>query len=108
MLGFELRPIVDVDNGLILNMNQHFRLAIYDLELAGHGNQVGIVGEERWPLIYPSVCRIAVRQFDNFNGITPPYDVLLRGSQEMPIGLYHLYMAKAEQLCRLHYSAGSF
>jgi Replication-relaxation len=43
-----------------------------------------------------------------FSGITPPYDVLLRGSQEMPIGLYHLHMATADQLCRLHYSPGSF
>ncbi len=43
-----------------------------------------------------------------FDGITPPYDVLLRGSQEMPIGLYHLHMATADQLCRLHYSPGSF
>jgi hypothetical protein len=39
--------------------------------------------------------------------VTPIYDKLLRGSQDMPIGLYHLYMAKAEQLCRLHYSPGS-
>src|SRR6266446_4564227 len=43
-----------------------------------------------------------------FNGITPPYDVLLRGSQEMPVGLYHLHLATADQLCRLHYSPGSF
>ena len=39
--------------------------------------------------------------------ITPAYDILLRGSQEMPIGLYHLHMATAEQLCRLHYAMGS-
>ncbi|HVB25218.1 MAG TPA: replication-relaxation family protein [Ktedonobacteraceae bacterium] len=39
--------------------------------------------------------------------ITPAYDVLLRGSQDMPIGLYHLHLASAEQLCRLHYSMGS-
>lgn len=43
-----------------------------------------------------------------FTGITPPYDILLRGSQETPIGLYHLHMATAAQLCRLHYSPGSF
>lgn len=42
-----------------------------------------------------------------FTGITPPYDILLRGSEEMPIGLYHLHMASAEQLCRPHYSIGS-
>jgi hypothetical protein len=39
--------------------------------------------------------------------ITPAYDVLLRGSEQMPIGLYHLHLASAEQLCRLHYSMGS-
>jgi hypothetical protein len=39
--------------------------------------------------------------------ITPAYDILLRGSQAMPIGLYHLHIATAEQLCRLHYSMGS-
>jgi Replication-relaxation len=42
-----------------------------------------------------------------FDGITPPYDVLLRGSHDMPIGLCHLHMATAEQLCRPHYSMGS-
>jgi len=40
--------------------------------------------------------------------IAPPYDVLLHGSQEMPIGLYHLHMATALQLCRLHHSPGSY
>lgn len=39
--------------------------------------------------------------------MTPPYDVLLHGSQEMPVGLYHLQIATAEQLTRLHYSPGS-
>jgi hypothetical protein len=39
--------------------------------------------------------------------VTPIYDILLRGSMDMPIGLYHLHLAKAEQLCRLHYSIGS-
>jgi len=39
--------------------------------------------------------------------VTPIYDILLRGSVDMPIGLYHLHLAKAEQLCRLHYSPGS-
>jgi Replication-relaxation len=41
-----------------------------------------------------------------FDGITPPYDILLRGSQEMPIGLYQLHLATAEQLCRSHYKPG--
>ncbi len=40
-------------------------------------------------------------------GITPVYDRLLRGDAAMPIGLYHLHLATAEQLCRLHYSKGS-
>lgn len=39
--------------------------------------------------------------------ITPIYDVLLRGSEQTPVGLYHLHLATAEQLCRLHYSPGS-
>lgn len=39
--------------------------------------------------------------------VTLIYDVLLRGSADMPIGLYHLHLARAEQLCRLHYSPGS-
>ena len=42
-----------------------------------------------------------------FDGITPPYDILLRGSKEMPIGLSQLYLATATQLCRLHYSPKS-
>lgn len=40
-------------------------------------------------------------------GITPAYDILLRGMSDMPIGLFHLQMATAEQLCRLHYSPNS-
>lgn len=39
--------------------------------------------------------------------VTPVYDVLLRGTSDMPIGLYHLHTATAEQLCRLHYSPGT-
>lgn len=38
--------------------------------------------------------------------ITPVHDLLLRGSQDMPIGLYHLHLTTAEQLTRLHYKAG--
>jgi hypothetical protein len=38
--------------------------------------------------------------------ITPVYDLLLRGSSDIPIGLYHLHLATAEQLTRLHYKAG--
>ncbi len=51
---------------------------------------------------------MAKRPKQPFNGITPAYDVLLRGSLDMPIGLYHLHIATAEQLCRLHYKMGSF
>src|SRR6266567_9633025 len=50
---------------------------------------------------------MAKRPKQPFNGITPAYDVLLRGSEDMPIGLYHLHIASAEQLCRLHYAKGS-
>jgi len=47
--------------------------------------------------------------FEKYSPIamTPVYDILLRGSSEIPIGLYHLHIAKAEQLCRLHYSPKS-
>jgi DNA-binding PadR family transcriptional regulator len=39
--------------------------------------------------------------------ITPVYDLLLRGSSSMPIGLYQLHLATAEQLTRLHYKPGT-
>src|SRR5581483_4701541 len=39
--------------------------------------------------------------------ITPVYDLLLRGSSTTPVGLYHLHLATAEQLTRLHYKPGS-
>lgn len=39
--------------------------------------------------------------------ITPVYDVLLRGSKEIPVGVYQLQLTTADQLTRLHYSAGS-
>src|SRR5437763_1739781 len=38
----------------------------------------------------------------------PIYELLLRGSTDIPIGLYHLHLATAEQLVRLHYSMGSY
>ena len=38
--------------------------------------------------------------------ITPVYDLLLRGSPDMPIGLYHLHLATTEQLTRLFYKPG--
>jgi hypothetical protein len=39
--------------------------------------------------------------------ITPVYDRLLRGSTDTAIGLYHLQLATAAQLTRLHYRPGS-
>ncbi|HEX6477495.1 MAG TPA: replication-relaxation family protein [Ktedonobacteraceae bacterium] len=39
--------------------------------------------------------------------ITPVYDLLLRGDQRMPVGLYHLHLATAAQLTRLHYKCGT-
>lgn len=39
--------------------------------------------------------------------ITPVYDLLLRGTTTTPVGLYQLQLATAEQLCRLHYKAGT-
>jgi hypothetical protein len=38
--------------------------------------------------------------------ITPVHDLLLRGSADMPVGLYHLHLLTAEQLTRLHYKPG--
>jgi hypothetical protein len=38
--------------------------------------------------------------------ITSIYDLLLRGSERVPIGLFQLQLATAEQLCRLHYKPG--
>lgn len=38
--------------------------------------------------------------------ITPTHDLLLRGSADMPIGLYQLHLATTEQLTRLHYKPG--
>jgi DNA-binding transcriptional ArsR family regulator len=40
--------------------------------------------------------------------ITPIYDKLLRGSEAVPVGLYHLHLLTAAQLTRLHYSMGSY
>lgn len=40
--------------------------------------------------------------------MTPTYDKLLRGSDELPVGLYHLHLLTAAQLTRLHYSLGSY
>ncbi len=40
--------------------------------------------------------------------ITPIYDRLLRGSDTLPVGLYHLHLLTAAQLTRLHYSPGSY
>lgn len=39
--------------------------------------------------------------------LRPNEAVLLRGEEAMPIGLYHLHLATAAQLCQLHYSPGS-
>jgi Replication-relaxation len=38
--------------------------------------------------------------------ITPVLDKLLRGTLDMPLGLFQLHTATAEQLCRLHYKPG--
>src|SRR5436305_7825932 len=40
--------------------------------------------------------------------INTVYDKFLRGSETMPVGLYHLHLPPASQLCRLHYSQGSY
>lgn len=40
--------------------------------------------------------------------ISPIHDLLLRGSTNMPIGLYHLQVATTEQLNRLHYKQGMY
>jgi Replication-relaxation len=38
--------------------------------------------------------------------IMPIYDILLCGSPDIPMGLFQLHTATAEQLCRLHYKPG--
>jgi hypothetical protein len=38
--------------------------------------------------------------------VTPVYDLLLRGGQDMQVGLYQLHLATAEQLTVLHYKPG--
>lgn len=35
--------------------------------------------------------------------LTPQHDRLLRGSTQIPLGLYQLHLATADQLTRLHY-----
>jgi hypothetical protein len=39
--------------------------------------------------------------------VTPVHDLLLRGSELLPVGLFQLQLATAEQLTRLHYSPTS-
>jgi len=43
-----------------------------------------------------------------FTTITPIFDKLMRGDEQMPVGLYHLHLLTAAQLTRLHYSMGSY
>jgi hypothetical protein len=38
--------------------------------------------------------------------LTPSHVMLLRGTERTPVGLYHLQILQAEQLCRLFYSHG--
>ena len=39
--------------------------------------------------------------------LKPKHDLLLRGTDALPLGLYQLQLATAEQLCRLHYKPGT-
>lgn len=39
--------------------------------------------------------------------LTPQHDLLLRGSPQLPVGLYQLQLATADQLTRIHYKAGT-
>src|SRR5260370_38388797 len=50
---------------------------------------------------------MAMQELQEPFAITPALEILLRGTLEMPIGLYHLQLATAEQLCRPHYRMGS-
>ncbi|SRR5579875_223257 len=47
------------------------------------------------------------KQPDAGFAITPVYERLLIGDQNMPLGLYHFHLMTAAQLTRLHYSEGS-
>jgi hypothetical protein len=38
---------------------------------------------------------------------TPQHELLLRGSTELPVGLYQLQLATADQLTRIHYKPGT-
>src|SRR5262249_51651364 len=49
----------------------------------------------------------SLRGFPMTFRMTPAYEILLRGSATVEMGLYHLHLATAEQLCRLHYSPAS-
>lgn len=62
-------------------------------ERLGRQNRPSSANGKRWMMTKPFV-------------MTPIYDRLLRGSDTMPLGLYHLHLATAEQLCRLHYRPG--
>lgn len=42
-----------------------------------------------------------------FEGITKRYDTLIRGTDEIPYGIYQFYRVTADQLTRLHYSPKS-
>src|SRR5258706_9105705 len=38
---------------------------------------------------------------------TPQHELLLRGSTALPVGLYQLQLATADQLTRIHYKPGT-
>src|SRR5258708_15060157 len=39
--------------------------------------------------------------------LSPQHELLLRGSPQLPVGLYQLQLATAEQLTRIHYKPGT-
>src|SRR5260370_35370001 len=39
--------------------------------------------------------------------LTPQHELLLRGSTGLPVGLYQLQLATADQLTRIHYKPGT-
>src|SRR6266567_3894299 len=63
----ELRPIVNEDNSLILNMNQHIRFAIsIDIaELKRHGDQIAALIEQVWAAVNDRLSGVATHKFND-------------------------------------------
>src|ERR1700680_953497 len=63
----ELRPLVDVDQRLILDMHNHIRLAVavYITELSRHRRQVLPISKQRWAAVDTRMRRISTRHLND-------------------------------------------